>query len=403
MANRRGGITISDGTANPGTGVLFNKPYAIIIESSAFLAANISHYDFGNTLGEAFTGRTSSNWSFAQAERFPGTINDFILYYNPNPHDVVVTLTAYQTDPDTGVVTTYAMSQTVQAFRRFGWNVNATGQLPLGKFAFTLTSANAPAVPAGTRHLGIVAALSHNDLAQGLGYAVLGNPDSGATAGVIPGLISTSPASPHLTLFNSSATPATVGLIGRYINSGIPDFISNITLAPFESRSFTAVSLGLVPNQIIGLRYDSNTRITALGGTDQHGASDVTQAATDAGTSWYFGDAFINRKVAGSLYFENMYFYNPDTNPLPVTLNFYFNNSDIPATHSFIIGPKDFATVALHTLPAILNHAVFNWFSVKAEADRPFSAMMNHYDLVLSGGWGTKGAPLGITNPISTI
>lgn len=403
MANRRGGITISDGTANPGTGVLFNKPYAIIIESGAFLAANISHYDFGNTLGEAFTGRTSSNWSFAQAERFPGTINDFILYYNPNPHDVVVTLTAYQTDPDTGVVTTYAMSQTVQAFRRFGWNVNATGQLPLGKFAFTLTSANAPAVPAGTRHLGIVAALSHNDLAQGLGYAVLGNPDSGATAGVIPGLISTSPASPHLTLFNSSATPATVGLIGRYINSGIPDFISNITLAPFESRSFTAVSLGLVPNQIIGLRYDSNTRITALGGTDQHGASDVTQAATDAGTSWYFGDAFINRKVAGSLYFENMYFYNPDTNPLPVTLNFYFNNSDIPATHSFIIGPKDFATVALHTLPAILNHAVFNWFSVKAEADRPFSAMMNHYDLVLSGGWGTKGAPLGITNPISTI
>src|SRR5262249_47728941 len=79
-AHSRGGVTISDGTANPGSGVLFNKGYAIIVESDGFIGANISHYDFGNTLGEAFTGRTSATWSFAQGERHHGQAKDFVLY-----------------------------------------------------------------------------------------------------------------------------------------------------------------------------------------------------------------------------------------------------------------------------------------------------------------------------------
>jgi len=400
--NTRGGVTISDGSVNPGSGVLFNKPYAIIVESEAFLGASISHYDFGNTLGEAFTGRTSATWSFAEAERFPGAARDFILYYNPNPNDVVVTLTAYQTDPNTGNVTTVAMSQTVQANRRFGWNVNATSMLPLGKFAFTLTSENAPSVPPGTKHIGIVAALSHNDLSKSTGYAVLGDPDGGTTTGVVPGIISTSTGEPLITFYNSSAVPATIGVIGKYINSGLPDLVTSVNLAPFTSRTYNAVQLGIVANQIVGLRYDANTAVTVLGASAQGGDSDATQGSTEAASSWFFGDGFMNRPLAGTLYFENMFFYNPDTASLPVTLNFRFNNG-VTTSYNFVVGAKNFATVALHTLPAILNHAGLSWYSIDAVALRPFAASMNHYDLVLGGGWGTKGAPLGLTNPLSTI
>jgi hypothetical protein len=46
---------------------------------------------------------------------------------------------------------------------------------------------------------------------------------------------------------------------------------------------------------------------------------------------------------------------------------------------------------------------VFNYFSINAFAARPFAVTMTHYDLVLAGGWGTKGAPLGLTNQISSL
>src|SRR5262249_4146789 len=105
---------------------------------------------------------------------------------------------------------------------------------------------------------------------------------------------------------------------------------------------------------------------------------------------------------AGTLYFENMYFYNPDTAALPITLTFQFNDGAV-STYTFTVGPKDFATVKLHELPAVLSHAVFNVFAINATAQNPFCISMTHYDLVLAGGWGTKGAPLGPTVPLVNI
>lgn len=397
-AHSRGGVTISDGTANPGSGVLFNVPYAIVLESDGFIAANISHYDFGNTLGEAFTGRTSTTWSFAQGERFPGQVADFLLYYNPNPTPAIVTLTAYQTD-ENGVVTTYTTSQVVQPFRRFGWNFNATPQLPLGKFSFVVTSA--PENP-GDTHIGIVAALSHNDLANSTGYAVLGDPDGGAMTGILPGVVSGNNIVPTLTVFNSSDTAATVNLVGRYINNAFPAITRSITLQPFESRALSADDLGLIAGQTVGFRYDANTTVTVLSAISQNGDADATQATTRGATAHYFGDAFINRLRAGTLYFENMYFYNPNVTDLPVTLRFIFNDG-FESTHTFTVAAKDFAVVPLHLLQAAIGHKVFAYFSVSASAALPFVAQMNHYDLVLAGGWRATGAPLGLTTPLVTI
>jgi hypothetical protein len=398
-ANSRGGVTISNGLNDPdpgAAGVPFNKPYAIIIESDGFLAANISHYDFNSTLGEAFTDRPSSTWSFARGSKFPGQVNDFLVYYNPNPNSVRVTLTAYQPDG-----TPVAMSQVIEGNRRGGWSFNDTAQLPTGDFAFTVTSESVnPSLP----HMGIVAALSHYDLANNTGYGTLGDPGLGATTGILPLLLSrTNPvATSEVTFFNSSDTPATIGITGRYIGTALPNLTQTIDLGPWQSITLDAAGLGMTNNQIMGLRYDANTSVTALGGTRQFGATDVSMANTQAADSWFWGDAFINRNHAGTLYFENMYFYNPTSDILPITLNFQFNTGET-RTHSFEVGPKDFATVALHQLQAILGHRVFNWFSIEATADAPFVAKLTHYDLVLNGGWGSRGAPLGITTPVGSI
>ncbi len=398
-AHSRGGETISDGTANPASHVIFNKPYAIIIESDGFLGANLSHYDFGNTLGEAFTGKTSTEWDFAKGDKFHGQVNDFLIYYNPNPDDVRVTLTIYQTDPNTHAVSSIAMAQVVHGFHRLGWDFDNTALIPTGEFAFTVTSA--PVNP-GDPHIGIVAALSHYDhTGSSVGYAVLGNPDPTAESGIIPGLISTATSSPFVTFYNNSSSPSTIGLIGKYTGSGLPDLVKPITLAPHESRTYDAVGLGLVANQTVGLRYDANTAVTVLAATIRAGDADGTQANTDAGTNFFFGDAFINKLKAGTLYFEDLYFYNPDTTALPVTLTFQYTNGTV-TSYSFNIAPKDFGHVALHQLAAALVYN-FNWFSIKASAARPFAVSMTHYDLVLAGGWGTKGAPLGPTVSIDTV
>lgn len=393
-ANSRGGVTISNGPNGALPGVILNKPYAIIIESDGFLAADISHYDFGNTLGEAFTDQPSTTWSFARGTKFPGSIQDFLVYYNPNPTPAVVTVTAYFTTGQT-----VAFSQTVQGFRRLGWNFNNTPALPVGEFSFVVTSA--PLNP-GDEHVGIVAALSHYDLDTASGYAVLGDPDGGSITGVIPGIQNASSATTRITFFNNSNTPTTIGLVGKYISSGLPDLIRPISIGAFGRASFTPAELGLVAGQPVGLRYDSTGKITVLAETIQFGDSDATQGATRAGTNWFVGDAFMNRTKAGTLYFETAFFYNPTTDPLNVTLNFIFRQG-IVTSHTFTVGAKDFQLINLHQLPAVLNAFVFNYFAVEAVADAPFVMSMNHYDLVLQGGWSTKGAPLGLTEPLSNI
>ncbi len=394
-ANKRTGVTLADGSSIQ---VALNKHYAIIIEADGFLGANFSHYDTNASLGEAFSRQPSTVWSFAKGEKFAGAINDELITYNPNAGAASVTLTTYQLD-GTAATTT----RTVPGFSRLTWAFNSLPNVPVGQFAFTVTS---QALSSGSPHIGIVASLSHYDISNADGYAVMGDNHGGASTGVLPGLVDSGNLAPsqfsEITLFNSSNAVANINLLGRYQSSNIPDLIRPITLNPHESITLTGIQLGLVANQTVGLRYDSNVNVTVLESTRRFGDSDATQAQSDAGNKWYFGDAFINRLRAGQLYFENMYFYNPASTDIAVTLNFIFNTG-APSSYTFNLPARNFGAVALHQLTAVLSHAVMNFFSIEATSTAPFIVSMTHYDLVLAGGWGSAGAPLGLTNPIISI
>lgn len=411
--NTRGGVTISDGPNGVFPGVRVNQPYSIIIESNAFLAANISHYDFGSTFGEAFTRTTSTSWSFARSDKFPGGINDFAIVYNPNPTPSLVTLTAYY---NTGQVVTLAT--TIQGNRRGGWNFNDTPALPSGQFSFVISSQ--PAVSTDN-HVGVVASLTHYNLLTSPrnGYGMLGEPSvaqvnqttttaAGTLRGVIPGLVQGDAASAQVTLFNASDTDAAVELRGTYINAAIPSFLRNVNVPARSFVNLTGESLGLVLNQPLGVRYDSNVPLTVLAGTTQLGSIDVTHGNTELGTSWYWGDAFIASRAAGTLYFETMFFYNPDTvNPLTVTLDFVYSRS-LPgfgstSSTTVTVPAGGFAQIDLHRTPELLTPRNINIFSIEASADRPFSAKMNHYDLSINGGWGSRGAPFGLTTGLPAL
>jgi hypothetical protein len=390
----RDGLTLSNGTASPLHGITFGKPYAIIVEANGPLGASLSHYDFDSSLGENFTDRTSTTWTFARGERFPGAVRDFLLFYNPNPTAVLITLTAYGEDGSTTVLT-----QTVQGLRRSGWAFNQVSTLPIGAFSFTVTSAP---VNSSDPHVGIVAALSHYDLINTSGDASLGDPDAGAFSGVIPGTINGGPVQTTISFYNPTTVNAIVTINGNYFNSGLPDFVRTITIAAHRGVTLSGAQLGLVDSQPVGMRYDANTRITALVRSVEFGDGTGTQASTDAATGFFFGDGFINTAKAGILYFENLNIYNPASQNVNVTVKILFTNGDTATTTVSVAG-NDYAQIKLHELQAILSRGGNQFFSLELSAPTPIAATMDHFDLFLAGGWSTKGSPIGLVTPISAI
>lgn len=390
-AGSRGGATISNGVKGAAPGVLLATPYSIVIESDAPLGATFAHYDFSAPLGEAFTSNTSTTWNFAKITKAKGVINDFLLVFNPNDTDVQVVLTAFTTSGEITLV------KTIGAKRRGGWNINNTPELPVGTFAVNLASA--PVVPTAP-HIGIVASLSHYDINATSGDASLGDPTGGATRGVYTGLINSGPNTSELVFFNPGAAAANLTIKGTYIGSSLPGITRTFIVPAKSSVSYTGVDLGLTVGQAVGIEFTSDQAITLLGRSIQNQDADAWLAATEVGTNWFFGDAFINVPFAGISYFENLYFYNPANKVVNATIDILFNDAtrtQVPIT----LAANTFSKVELDSLPAILQKGGKVFFSLEIFGNDPFAVSMTHYDLILGGGWGTKGAALGLTNSLA--
>lgn len=394
-AGRRGGITISNGPDGRAPGVVAGRAYAIIVESDGPMGATLSHYDFGASLGESFTSTTSTIWSFARGQRFPGEVEDFVVFYNPNPTAARITVTAYKDGVAAATLTT-----TIGGMRRGGFSFDDETTLPLGEFAFTVTSE--PVNPEDD-HIGIVASLSHYDLANTTGYALLGDPTGGSVEGVIAGLRQSAERTAELTFFNPSNTPTVVTIRGSYIGTNLPDLTRVLTIPALSSLTFTGEQLAIVEDQPIGIRYEATSPIVALG-SERLGQADAhaTSPSTQLASAYFFGDAFINSRHAGTLYLETLTFYNPSAAPLAIDVTLiYFDGTVVERTVN--VTGDGFAALDLHALQEILDRNGNNFFSVQVAAPRPFAAVMSHYDLYLGGGWATSGAPFGLQNPLSLL
>jgi hypothetical protein len=398
VAGARGGLTLSDAGAVFSPAVVKNEPYAVVIEADGMLGATFAHYDFGAALGESFTGRTSAEWTFARVERTPGGVEDFLVYFNPNNHDVTVTLTAY--GEDGGPVT---LQQTVGANRRGGWSVDDLTQLPLGVFSVRLTSEAASTVEPGDTHIGIVASLSHFDVAAGSAFAVLGDPGAGATLSVIPRVETGDGVDTEITIFNPGSTPTTVTITGSYTQAAFEDLRHDVVIA---GRSFVTLSgseLGLIRNQPLGLRFASVRPVTVTAVQTEKGDAAAIQAVSDSATTWFFGDAFINRASAGQQYFETLSLYNPAKTSIAIEIQLHFNDGQTITT-TLNLGADRFTEVRLHEFgPLLARPQMLNFFSIELNSPSPFIAQMDHFDLFLDGGWAAAGAPFGLLNPLSRI
>ena len=394
-AGSRGGATLSrDGVL--AAGVRPNTPYSVEIVSSGPLGATLARYDFDASSGDSFTSESSNTWSFARVERSPGQVRDFIVYYNPNPFRVNVTMTAFQNGQQVSI------TQVVEARRRGGFNINALSQLPTGLMGVTLTAQ--PANSANNNLFeGIAASLSHFDLADSSSYASLGSAGGGASVGVTPLLTNSSSSLPELVLFNPDSVAATVDLRADYINPGFSDLTRRISIAPGSVVRLVGNELGLIANQEAGIEYTSDRPIVAFSSVDQRGESNGSTLQSNAGRAFFFGDAFINRNRAGQTYFETLSFYNPDNSAIEVSVELLYVNG-LSDTITIDVDGRGFGKIDLHTNSVFLNSPnATNAFSISVTSDSLFTTNFVHYDLFFGGGWGANGASLGLLTPIDRI
>lgn len=410
-AGLRNGETISDkgylapDLLNGGT-IIKNTPYAIIVSSDGPLAVSMSHFDFSIATGESFTEITSDTWAFPRAERAPGEVNDFLVFYNPNDHVVSVVMSALVPGgPPIDLV------QNVQPMRRSGWGFNFETSLPEGVYGVTVTSqAFDPNDQAD--HIGIVAALTHFDTVNNKGWGVLGDPTSGTNFGVLPSVERGATGDIEIAFMNIGNGPALVDLNGMFESGGT--FSTALINVPNGGVVYrTGAQLGIPVGERLGLTYLEILNREVIVQVQETGFGDgtSTSATVEAGLEYVFGDAFINANKAGINYFETLSFFNLSSVAIDVTVEILFNDGvtemvtvNVPGTS---INGTDvqggFAHLDLHELDEILNHAKLNFFGLRVTADEPFAVTLEHFDLFFGSGWEAIGAPIGITTPLDDL
>lgn len=398
-ANSRGGTTLVevDRFIQPGLRTMVG--YSIIIESDVPLGATLAHYDFGTSIGDSFTEATKATWNFARVERDPGNVRDFVVFYNPNDFDVVATFTVYQEGRDP-----VAASKVVPAGRRSGFNIDgqAEFQQRFGVFSGILTSAPVDSANQAT-FIGVVASLSHYNAVAGTGFAIFG--DDANKIGVAPSIAQGPEVDSELVFFNPNALPASVTLTGSYVRVPLPTLTRTFDIPAFSQVRITGATLGIAASQPVGIRYTSNLGVVLTASQTQKGDADAANTVANAGTRYFFGDAFIRINAAGSLYQETLNLYNPSA--VDLTINVKLNFFDgFTITLPTVVRAKAFAEVKLHERPEIVNNPARTgnqWFSVDASGATPFVMTMTHYDLFLGGGWTTNGIPFGLVNSIGRV
>ena len=364
-------------------GVFKDIPYALEIRSSAPVGAELSHYDFGITTGQAAVSQQSTTWTFAEVQK-GANINDFLVFLNPGTINTKVTLTFYSA---TGQFAT-AFTQNVAAGRRSGWAVNNLA-LPNGTYAASLV-AEQP----------IVAALTHFNSAASNGYGTTGLPSAGSTqGGTAQGQVGITATNESIRVLNANATPATVTFTFAFSNAS--SYRRTLVVPARSNAGFSVSSLvGFPVGQPYGVTYDATQPVTVSLPTQTSAGTSGSTLTANASTQWLFGDGF--RPASGNAVQEYLRVYNPSLNDqtVEIAINYNDGTSEVfrrtvlsRATASFNV--FDFIT-GVHASPGTVP-GVGSFYGVRVAAAVPVLAFIGHFDGFLGGGFGSMGTPLGST------
>lgn len=403
----RGGITISQFGENgaPGINDLVPQgvPYSIEVWSTAPLAVNISHYDFGTSTGEAFTQDLDTTWGFGQAEKAAG-VADFLVWSNPNltPVNLEVTFIFAGQAPRTINVVTGAMRR---------------GGLALGQFGDDVIPANSVFSIVVEADQEIVAALTHFDsrtASDPLGSATLGVPGAGSQLGVLPLAQAGANNTDVIAVVNPTPVSAVVNFVITFAD-GQADIErpAGLIIPPNSRGTFNVATTPGLGDSRYSVRYFTNTAVYAtwlhsqIFPTVPSNRDNVSNPVSDiAATRWRFAEGFMDPARAGQDVFETISVYNPNSEfftggpntAANVTFTFrYTDGFAVTETRQVAAGKR--LDLDVHTLDSIIEQGTNNnrfFFWIEVSSDVPVVAQMWHFDLTLgglqpSGGFATLG------------
>lgn len=364
-------------------GVLKNTPYAIEVRASAPVGAILSHYDFGISTGDSFTSALSPVWQLGQGQKGAG-INDFIVFYNPSPLEIKVTLTAYKSTGGTP----FSTFQYVQASRRGGWAVADLG-ITNGSYAFKI-DAEAP----------ISVALTHFDSNTASGFGSIATAGTGSTSGgSAEGAFGVGAASESIGVVNTNTAAADVTFTFSFANGS--SYRHQLTVQGQRRGTVEVASLvGFPAGQPYAVSYTSTlpvgVTIASRTGGEQVGSAITSQASTQ----WLFSEGF--RPVSGNAVSEVLRLYNPSAADTTIEITINFNNGEsevfrraLPSRSGTALNIFDFVTGTRATVGTV--PGIGSFYGLKVQSAVPIVAWAQHFDTFLGGGFGTLGTPLGTT------
>lgn len=359
-----------------GRQILPNEPYALVIGSTAPLGVALEHADvFGGqriTTSESFTQETADTWHFPRVEAFAG-VSDFLVFYNPNDHDALIEVTFVST---AGQI---SFTQVVRAEARGGWSVGEIAALSGNAFGVILTSeAVDPADQSG--HEGIVAATTHFDATDGVGWTALGTPGALPTINFAP-VAEIPDATTELLVFNPGISVARLSIIASTT-------MGDETLAERFVPAGTSTALA-VPNAL-GYRYEFTSGIGVVQFVQR--TSEETFSSTPPGapsTDLAFSLGTFDPSDAGS--FLRLGVYNASSSNTNVTVRFLFLNGD-EVVQSVSVDAGSFRTIVIESITAVRDRPGDLPLSIVLESPEPITGLLLSIDGQV--GWGVGGLPV---------
>jgi len=369
--------------------ILPNQPFAVVLTSTHAFGATMVHADeFGAqriSTGEDFTDETGRTWHFARVQK-SASVFDFMVYYNPNDHDAVVTITAFTGGGQVQII------QTIGARRRGGLNLMDTAALPMGAYGVEITSA--AVLPANDpSHVGIVAALTHFDAGDGTGWGALGAPGA-STSGLIPMPRIVAGATGEISIFNPGTVEARVRLALE--TSGGRASLGEHVLAAGEADLITtgADFSAVVYEFVAGSGAVQLVQRSSLGEA-------ISARALDAAYATHaFGLADFDSSAAGLSSFSLLGLYNAGVMDANVTIRFSFLTGADVIT-SVMLSAGSTRVVEVSGLASVLARLADGPFSVTLTSDRAIVASLSSFDVLTGEGFASTGRGSGSSSAVS--
>ncbi|MFZ4575489.1 MAG: proprotein convertase P-domain-containing protein, partial [Phycisphaerales bacterium] len=402
-ANSRDGLTlVTPELFNSGNTLLRARtaaPYAIELRSERPVAATFSHYDLNlvsgtpTAVGEAFTTRVETTWTFGNLEWGAGH-TEFITLFNPNDANVKVSATFYPSNGGAPITVT----RDIGALRR-------SGVVFLKDFAGDAELANLADGTYGvvlSAPLPFVASITKYDSIARTAEGTVANAGAGSRTGSIPdGQLGLTGTGERLGVLNPGATDADV--VMSFIFTGGTTYRTSLLVPARSQRELVVGDLPNFPSgEAYGLVYESNTAVSISMISDTFGEA-VGSATADKGyTLWGFGEGFRPGDGDGHPgVTDYLRLYNPASTDTVVEISISFYGVNSGETFRRVLPARRITEFNVDQFVSGARRASFQFYGLAVKAPTPIVAFMGHYDRAFPGAFGTLGTPLGLSADIT--